>query len=129
MMVDRMNASNSQAGEGLQTALSQIATAIGEIREQVAATGETASSTMTKGAENLLVIMNETLAGIRDNTSEGTVAMKAAADEMRQAAESFRDELSAAASDGAAAVQSQMCKVAVAPSQPSPHLHPMTVLN
>ncbi|HBN31675.1 MAG TPA: hypothetical protein DD416_10760, partial [Rhodobacteraceae bacterium] len=65
---------------------------------------------MTKGAENLLVIMNETLAGIRDNTSEGTVAMKAAADEMRQAAESFRDELSAAASDGAAAVQSQMCK-------------------
>ncbi|MCV2870391.1 hypothetical protein OEW28_17390 [Defluviimonas sp. WL0002] len=108
LMVDRMNASNAQAGDGLQSALAEMAVAINNLRQQVAATGETASSTMTRGAEQLLSVMNETLAGIRDNTSEGAAAMRSAADEMRQAAERFRDELAAAASDGAAAAQSQM---------------------
>jgi ABC-type transporter Mla subunit MlaD len=107
-MVDKMNVSNAQMGEGMQTALGQMASAITDLRDQVSATGKTASATMTEGAEQLLGVMNETLKGIRDNTSEGAQAMSAAAEELRKSAVNFRDELSAAATDGAAAVERQM---------------------
>jgi prefoldin subunit 5 len=107
-MVDRLNASNSQAGEGLQTALNEMAKAISDMQREVAASGQAASSTMTEGADRLLGVMNETLVGIRDNTSKGADAIQAAAQEMRKAAESFRDEISAATAEGASAVRSQM---------------------
>lgn len=107
-MVDRMNASNTQAGDGLQSALGEMATAVQDLRNHVSETGQTASAAMTEGADKLLGVMNETLSGIRDNTSEGAQAMSAAAQEMRKAAEGFRAELSAAAEDGAAAARLRM---------------------
>jgi hypothetical protein len=109
-MVDRMNASNAQAGEGLQAALSQLSDALSDLRSEVAATGSAASTVMQDGADQLLGVMNETLTGIRDNTAQGANAMRAAADEMRKAAEGFREQIAAAATDGAAAVQGQMEK-------------------
>lgn len=108
LMVDRMNSSNSQAGEGLQIALGQMATALSDMRSEIAVSGQTASSAMTDGADKLLGVMNDTLAGIRDNTAQGADAMRVAADDMRKAAESFREQLSAATSDGVSAVQSRM---------------------
>lgn len=108
LMVDRMNTSNSQAGEGLQTALGQMATALSDMRNEIATSGQTASSAMTEGADKLLSVMNDTLAGIRDNTAQGADAMRVAADDMRKAAESFREQLSAATADGVSAVQSRM---------------------
>jgi ElaB/YqjD/DUF883 family membrane-anchored ribosome-binding protein len=107
-MVDRMNSSNSQASDGLQTALAHLATSLEELKSNVSETGQTASAAMNEGAEKLLSVMNETLAGIRDNTSQGAHAMSAAAEEMRKAAEGFRSELAAAAEDGAAAARSQL---------------------
>jgi hypothetical protein len=108
MMVDRMNSSNSQAGEGLQTALSHMATALSDMRSEIAASGQTASAAMNEGADKLLGVMNETLLGIRDNTSQGAHAMSAAADDMRKAAEGFRESLSAATADGVSAVETRM---------------------
>jgi len=107
-MVDRMNSSNAQMGEGMQTALGQMATAIGNLKAQVEATGQTASSTMNEGAERLLAVMNDTLEGIRQNTGDGARAISAAAEEMRKAAETFRDELSQATEDGAATARARM---------------------
>ncbi|SER47685.1 hypothetical protein SAMN04490244_101187 [Tranquillimonas rosea] len=109
-MVDRMNASNAQAGEGLQTALGQLSGALQDLRQEVSATGTAASSAMTKGAEELLAVMNETLTGIRDNTAEGAGAMSAAADDLRKSAEGFRQQLAAAVEDGTAAVQGRMAE-------------------
>ncbi len=107
-MVDRMNTSNAQAGEGLQTALGQLATSLKELREEVTATGSAASSAMNEGAERMLSVMNDTLSGIRENTSQGAAAMGEAAGEMRKAAEGFREQLANAAADGAAAVEARM---------------------
>jgi ABC-type transporter Mla subunit MlaD len=107
-LVDRMNASTAQMGDGMQTALAQMASAIADLRTQVAATGEVASSTMTEGAERLLSVMNETLKGIRDNTAEGAGAMSRAAEEMRGAADGFREALSSATDKGASAVEQRM---------------------
>ena len=107
-LIDRMNASSTQMRAGMETALTQMASAIADLRTQVAATGEVASSTMTVGAERLLSVMNETLQGIRDNTAEGAGAMSQAAAEMRGAATSFRETLSAATDKGAAAVEQRM---------------------
>ncbi|MFK7846329.1 MAG: hypothetical protein AB8G77_13610 [Rhodothermales bacterium] len=108
LMVDRMNSSNAQAGDGLQTALKQMTIALSDMRSEIATSGQTASSAMTEGADKLLGVMNETLSGIRENTSQGADAMRTAADDMRKAAESFREQLSEATADGVSAVQLRM---------------------
>jgi len=107
-MVDRMSNTNAQMGEGMQTAFGQLAAAIGNLKTQVEATGQTASTTMNEGAERLLAVMNETLEGIRQNTGDGARAISAAAEEMRKAAEIFRQELSQATSDGAETARARM---------------------
>jgi hypothetical protein len=107
-MVDRMNTSSNQMGQGMETALGQMASAIADLRGQVAATGEVASTTMTEGADKLLGVMNDTLQGIRDNTAAGAEAMKAAAAEMRTAAEGFGKELAAATANGVTAVSQRI---------------------
>lgn len=107
-MVDRMNTSNAQAGEGLQTALGQMATALSDMRSEIATSGQAASAAMNEGADKLLGVMNETLSGIRDNTSLGAKAMSDAADDMRKAAEGFSKQLSAATDEGVSAVESRM---------------------
>ena len=107
-MVDRMSNVNSEAGQGLQTALAQLAEALADLRKDVAATGTAASSAMSEGADRLLGVMNETLEGIRENTGRGAQAMSAAADDLKKAAEAFREELTAAATDGAAAFRGRL---------------------
>jgi hypothetical protein len=99
-LVTRMNASGDRMGEGMETALRQLASALTDLRSHVQATGETAANTMSQGAERLLGVMNQTLQGIRDNTAAGADAMKQAAAEMRSAAVTFREELAAATRDG-----------------------------
>ncbi|MBO0344391.1 hypothetical protein J0X15_04070 [Roseibium sp. CAU 1637] len=108
VMVDRMNGANNQAGDGLRDALDQIARAITEMRTEVAASGQTASDTMNQGAERMLSVMNETLAGIRDNTGQGAEAMRTAANEMKQAAEGFRSALDTASQESAEAARQRM---------------------
>lgn len=107
-MVERMNASSNQMGEGMQTALAGMAAAIGDLKAQVAATGDAASSSMSEGAERLLSVMNETLEGIRQNTGEGARAISAAAEEMRKAADGFRETLEQTTQDSAEAARTRI---------------------
>ncbi|MCA0045327.1 hypothetical protein [Celeribacter litoreus] len=108
VMVDRMSATNNQAGDGLREALDQMARAISEMRSEVAASGSTATATINEGADRLLSVMNETLSGIRDNTGQGAEAMRKAAEEMRGAAEGFRESLEAASQESAEAAKQRM---------------------
>ena len=62
-MVDRMNTSSNQMGQARKLALGQMASAIADLRGQVAATGEVASTTMTEGADKLLGVMERFVAG------------------------------------------------------------------
>jgi len=110
LMIDRMGDTNTQAGAGLQIALDQMATAMSEMRHEVAASGKTASDTMNSGAENLLSVMNETLAGIRENTGQGAEAMRIAAQDMTKAAEGFRETLAAASNESAEAAKLRMAE-------------------
>jgi ABC-type transporter Mla subunit MlaD len=107
-MVDRMGSTNTQAGEGLQTALEQMSRAVGEMRAEVSNSGRTASDAMNEGADRLLSVMNDTLTGIRDNTGQGAEAMRNAAEQMCRAAEGFRDTLANASEESAKAVQDRM---------------------
>lgn len=108
MMLDRMGDSQSRAGNSMQESLSQMSETLADLRTQVGETGRVASSAMNEGAERMLAVMNETLGGIRENTSQGARAMSEAAEEMRRSAEGFREQLNAAASDGAALVEARM---------------------
>lgn len=110
LMVDRMSSTNTQAGDGLREALDQMARAISEMRSEVAASGRTATEAMNDGADRLLSVMNDTLEGIRDNTSEGAEAMRTAAAEMRTAAEGFRDALASASEESSKAAQERMAQ-------------------
>lgn len=107
-MVDRMDSANAQAGEGLQTALEQMSRAVSEMRSEVANSGRTASEAMNQGADRLLSVMNETLTSIRDNTGQGAEAMRTASEDMRRAAEGFRETLASASEESAKAVQDRM---------------------
>ncbi|MCA1335468.1 hypothetical protein [Pseudooceanicola marinus] len=113
LMVDRMNTTNEQAGGGLRDALDQMARAISEMRNEVADSGRTASEVMSEGAGKLLTVMNETLAGIRDNTGEGAQAMRTAAEQMRTAAEGFRDTLAEASEESGRAARERMAESSI----------------
>lgn len=110
LMVDRMNTSNTQAGDGLRDALSEMARAMSEMRNEVAASGRTASVAMNEGADRLLSVMNETLSGIKDNTGQGAEAMRAAAEEMKSAADGFRSTLETASQESAEAARKRMAE-------------------
>ncbi|MFC3167722.1 hypothetical protein [Paracoccus fontiphilus] len=110
LMVDRMGATNTQAGEGVRDALDQMARAMTEMRTQVAASGRTASMAMNEGADRLLSVMNDTLASIRENTGQGAEAMRTAAAEMRTAAEGFRETLANASEESVKAAQARMAQ-------------------
>lgn len=116
-MVDRMDTSTNQMGKGMETAIGQMASAIADLRGQIAASGDAATNTMTEGADKLLSVMNDTLKGIRDNTAAGAEAMKAAAAEMRMAAEGFTRELAAATENGVTQVSQRIGTVSDAADQ------------
>ena len=109
-MVDRMGATNAEAGNGLKEALEQMSRAVGEMRDEVSNSGRTASEAMNEGAEKLLGVMNDTLAGIRENTGQGAEAMRKAADDMRNAAEGFREALATASEEGSQAARARMAQ-------------------
>ena len=108
LMVDRMDGSQAQAGNGLRDAVDQMSKAMADMRAEVAASGRTATEAMNTGAERLLSVMNDTLNGIRENTGQGVTAMRSAAEEMRRAAEGFREALTAASEESAEAARRRM---------------------
>ncbi|WP_395660117.1 hypothetical protein [Aestuariivirga sp.] len=108
LMVDRIDGSHAQAGNGLRDAVDQIARVMSEMRAEVAASGRTATEVMNNGADRLLAIMNDTLRGIHENTGQGATAMRSAAEEMRRAAEGFRDTLASASETSAEAARQRM---------------------
>jgi len=116
-MVDRMSSTNTQAGDGLRDALDQMARAMAEMRTEVAASGRTASEAMNEGADRLLSVMNDTLEGIRDNTGQGAEAMRTAAEQMRSAAEGFRDTLASASEESSQAARDRMAQTSAEAGQ------------
>jgi len=110
-IVERMDNSNAQMGLGMQTALTEMAVSISNLKAQVEATGQTASNTMNQGAERLLSVMNDTLEGIKQNTGDGARAISSAAEEMRKSAETFRTELNQATLDGTETARLKIEKV------------------
>lgn len=68
LMVDRMDGSQAQAGDGLRDAVEQMSRAMSDMRAEVAASGRTATEAMNSGADRLLTVMSDTLNGIRENT-------------------------------------------------------------
>lgn len=108
LMVDRMDGTQAQAGNGLRDAVDQMSKAMADMRSEVAASGRTATEAMTTGADRLLSVMNDTLNGIRENTGQGATAMRSAAEEMRSAAEGFRDALTTASEESAEAARRRM---------------------
>lgn len=105
---DRMDQSSGRVGSEIDAAVNRLTQAVDDLRSGLGATAATASGAFTQGAEHLLAVMNQTLEGIRDNTSEGAKAVSAAAVEMREAANIFRNEIQSASSESGAAVKQQI---------------------
>ncbi len=105
---DRMDQSSGRMGQEMESSISRLASAAENLTTRLASAAETTDWTLNAGAEKLLGIMNETLEGIRRNTSEGADALREAADAMRTSADSFKERLEAAAESGSAAVRSRM---------------------
>lgn len=104
-MSDRMDQSSGRVGTEMDFAVQRLSQAADDLRSAIGAAAQSTSGAFTQGAEQLLSIMNRTLEGIRDNTSEGSRALSAAAGEMREAAQGFRVEIERASADGGAAAR------------------------
>ncbi|MBB5753357.1 hypothetical protein [Prosthecomicrobium pneumaticum] len=109
---ERMDQSSSKVGDELNIALTRVSDAVAGIRDTLGAAARETGGTFSAGAERLLAVMNQTLEGIRDNTSAGAAAMSAAAADLRQAGERVRAELEAAGRAGAAAADREIGRVA-----------------
>ena len=105
---DRMDLSSGQMGQEMEASVGKLAKAAEDLSVHLTSAAETTDGTLNAGADKLLGIMNETLEGIRRNTAEGADALKDAAVDMRASAETFREELAAAAASGSEAVRSRM---------------------
>ncbi len=105
---ERMDQSSGRMGQEMESSVAQLARAAEDLTARLASAAETTDGKLNAGAERLLGIMNETLEGIRRNTSEGADALREAADAMRTSADSFKERLEAAAESGSAAVRSRM---------------------
>jgi methyl-accepting chemotaxis protein len=99
---------SGQMGEQMEAAVSRLAEAVGELRNSVGETAQTATTALTAGTDSLLAMMNQTLEQIRDHTRDGAEAMSTAAGEIREAAEGFKTDISAASAEGAFAVRGHM---------------------
>jgi hypothetical protein len=107
-LADRMDQSSGRMGTEMEGAVARVAQAVDELRGAMASTAQSTSGAFTQGAEHLLAVMNETLEGIRDNTSDGARAMSSAATEIRAAADTMRIEMEGAAQAGAEAARARM---------------------
>jgi len=108
LLADRMDQSSGRMGTEMETAVARVAQAVDALRGAMANTAQSTSGAFTQGAEQLLAVMNQTLEGIRDNTSEGARAMSTAASEIRAAAGQMRTEMEGAAQAGAEAARTRM---------------------
>ncbi|MCY1315323.1 Apolipoprotein A1/A4/E domain protein [compost metagenome] len=108
MLADRLDQSSGRIGSEMEGVTERVAQAVEDLRSAIMSTAEVTGGTFNEGAEKLLAVMNRTLEGIRDNTGEGARAMSAAAEEMRQAAASFKQEIEAATRTGTEAAQERM---------------------
>jgi methyl-accepting chemotaxis protein len=105
---ERMDQSSSKVGTELDLAVGRIAQSIDDIRAVMTATANSTGGAFSEGAERLLAIMNQTLEGIRQNTSDGAQAMSAAAGDLQQAGEAFRLQMDAAARSGSEAARERI---------------------
>lgn len=105
---ERMDQSSSRVGSELDLAVGRIAQSIDDIRGAMTATASSTSGAFSDGAEKLLAIMNHTLEGIRENTSEGARAMSVAAADLQQAGEAFRLQMDTAARSGSDAARERI---------------------
>jgi len=107
-LAGRLDQSSGRIGTEMENVALQVAKAVEDLRAAVLNTAEVTGGTFNEGAEKLLSVMNRTLEGIRDNTADGARAMSEAANEMRKAAEAFKQEIEAAARVGTEAAQERM---------------------
>lgn len=107
-LADRLDQSSGRIGSEMEGVTERVAQAVEDLRSALMNTAEETGSSFNEGAEKLLSIMNNTLEGIRDNTGEGARAMSLAAEDMRQAAQSFKQEIQAATHAGTEAAQERM---------------------
>lgn len=108
ILAERLDQSSGRIGSEMEGVTERVAQAVEDLRSALMSTAEVTGGTFNEGAEKLLSIMNNTLEGIRDNTGEGARAMSAAADDMRQAAQSFKQEIEAATRVGTETAQERM---------------------
>lgn len=107
-LADRLDQSSGRIGSEMEGVTERVAQAVEDLRSALMSTAEVTGGTFNEGAEKLLAVMNQTLEGIRDNTGEGARAMSAAAEDMRQAAQSFKQEIEAATRAGTETAQERM---------------------
>lgn len=107
-LVARMDESSGKMGGQMEGAIERLGQSMQDLQKTLLSGAESASGTFNAGAEQMLAAMNETLQGIRDNTSDGARAMSAAAEDMRKAAEGMRSELETAAREGSEAARTRM---------------------
>ncbi|WP_255467887.1 hypothetical protein [Reyranella sp. CPCC 100927] len=107
-LADRLDQSSGRIGSEMEGVTERVAQAVEDLRAALMNTAEVTGGTFNEGTEKLLSVMNRTLEGIRDNTGEGARAMSAAADDMRRAAASFKQEIEAAARTGTETAQERM---------------------
>ncbi|WP_275787448.1 anti-phage ZorAB system protein ZorA [Pararhizobium gei] len=107
-LADRLDQSSGRIGSEMEGVTERVAQAVEDLRSALTSTAEVTGGTFNEGAEKLLAVMNQTLEGIRDNTGEGARAMSAAAEDMRQAAQSFKQEIEAATRAGTETAQERM---------------------
>lgn len=105
---EAMDRSSGRMGGEMDAAVAKVAQAVDELRAAMTSTATTTGSTFAQGAERMLTVMNQTLEGIRDNTSAGAHAMSVAATELRQAGESFKEQLEGASKIGSDAARKRI---------------------
>lgn len=105
---DSLANGSGRMGEQMEAAVGRLAEAVGDLRSSVGESAQVATGALTEGTDRLLAMMNQTLEQIRDHTRDGATAMSAAAAEIREAAQGFKADVSAASAEGASAVRGQM---------------------
>ena len=105
---EAMDRSSGRMGGEMDAAVAKVAQAVDELRAAMSSTATTTGNTFAHGAERMLAIMNQTLEGIRDNTSAGAHAMSMAATELRQAGEAFKEQLVGATKIGSDAARKRI---------------------
>jgi ABC-type transporter Mla subunit MlaD len=111
-LATRMDQSSGNMNEQLMSSIASLGNALEKIQQNSQNSATKTTETLEQGSEQLLLVMSESLQGIRENTSQGAEAIKEAAAEMRASAETFRDTISNATQDGSKYVKEQLEKTA-----------------